>query len=609
MLNNNIIRKKSQLQPIGMKIKSNCYAIGDKYIKSILVTALPKEFSLGMLANYVSKPSLKVYMSTEPLTQDCASLLKKEYSEKDEEYRKSSNDPARRETLRNELISLNTYIQEIIVNHDQTLNVTIVFNVFAETEKEVLGHAKDLKLRLRAEGFKVTSADVMQENLMRIATPVFVDSLLPSEIEKNIGIPLPSLGLAGMYPFIFETMKDPQGFIFAKERVNNGIIIFDQFYYLNDRIQAALVNRVNGNIVVVGGSGFGKTTTMMLIIRSYIRQRIKLIWVDPENKNRKLTLKYGGTFINWGRRGNIINLFDLKPISVEEDEDASIMWDTETAIYNVIDDIKIVLAYLMPSISDDTLAIVGDLVVKLYEKFGFAFDMSFKGIDPDKYPIFTDFDLLLDEEIDKCKNVSGNTRELDLLYDLKIKIKPILREWSIYFNGHTTIKIQDDDRGIISFGTKVLFQKPNNLRDALTHIMYQYAWSLCLDESQLSAFVLDEAHTQIHSEKSAELVAQFVRRSRKYNNGCAIATQEPKDFAVPEVLIHGKAIFNNSAYKLIMHLEHDGVEDLRKLITINENEMNIIEQSMQGDALFLCGNRRIPIHVVPTQNELNEMGM
>ena len=608
MWNNDLLKKKSTFQPIGLKIQRGHYILGDRYIKSLLVTELPRQFELGLLSSYVSNPEIKVFMRTEPLDLDCAGMLKKEYNDKSREYQKSGNDPTRREILENELISLNTYIKEIIDNHDVTWNITIVFSVYADTEKEVNKRCQDLNLRLRAEGFKLTSAPVMQENLMRVASPLFVDSLLPAEVEKNIGIPLPSLGLAGLYPFVFETLKDRDGFLLGHELMNKGAILFDQFQWLDDPMSARALNRLSGNLVIVGGTGFGKSTLMKLLICFYIRTHKKIIWIDPENKNNSLTKRYGGTFINWGRRGHIINVFDLKPISVEEDEDASVKWDTELAIYNCVDDVKIILRYLVPSISDDTLSIVGDQMVMLYADHGLTPETDFRGLPASAYPTFSDLDVRLQKSIEECqKQPHADTKELELLRDLRLKIKPLLKEWSIYFNGHTSLGQEDLSKDIIAFGTKTLLEKPLTLINALNHIMYQFAWSLCLDESVESAFVLDEAHTQILTPMSAERVAQYTRRSRKYHNVCTIATQEPKDFAGKDILVHGKAIFNNSVYKMIMHLERDGTNDLSNFITVNENEKGLIEQLRMGDALFVCGDRHIPLHVLATENELKEM--
>ncbi len=99
----------------------------------------------------------------------------------------------------------------------------------------------------------------------------------------------------------------------------------------------------------------------------------------------------------------------------------------------------------------------------------------------------------------------------------------------------------------------------------------------------------------------ASISAQFVRRARKYNTCVRLATQEPRDFADDKILTHGKAIFNNSAYKLIFHLNKDAATDVAKLMTINENEYNQITQYKKTHALFVVGERRIPIRTVGTK--------
>ena len=57
-----------------------------------------------------------------------------------------------------------------------------------------------------------------------------------------------------------------------------------------------------------------------------------------------------------------------------------------------------------------------------------------------------------------------------------------------------------------------------------------------------------------------------------------------------------------------MGLKKQATEDLAKLIDINENEIEGIKRYSQGEGLFVCGNRRMQINVVLTQEELDSFG-
>ena len=74
-------------------------------------------------------------------------------------------------------------------------------------------------------------------------------------------------------------------------------------------------------------------------------------------------------------------------------------------------------------------------------------------------------------------------------------------------------------------------------------------------------------------------------------------------------MAHGSRELNNAVYKITMHLDKDDCADISKLVRLNYNEIDLIQRFTQGNALFVCGNRRIPIHVLATDKELAEMGM
>ena len=98
------------------------------------------------------------------------------------------------------------------------------------------------------------------------------------------------------------------------------------------------------------------------------------------------------------------------------------------------------------------------------------------------------------------------------------------------------------------------------------------------------------------------------RRARKYNTGTILITQQPTDFAAPNLIVHGKAIFDNASYYLVMNLKKQAVEDLGLLIDLNESEMDSIKYYNQGEALFICGSRRMRVRVLCTQEELDSFG-
>ena len=74
------------------------------------------------------------------------------------------------------------------------------------------------------------------------------------------------------------------------------------------------------------------------------------------------------------------------------------------------------------------------------------------------------------------------------------------------------------------------------------------------------------------------------------------------------MIMHGKAIFDNASYYLIMGLRKQAADDLALLVDLNDNEKENIKRYNQGEALFVCGNRRMQIDVTLTDEELESFG-
>jgi type IV secretory pathway VirB4 component len=262
------------------------------------------------------------------------------------------------------------------------------------------------------------------------------------------------------------------------------------------------------------------------------------------------------------------------------------------------------MKYYYPTIEDDVLAMFSEVVQDTYKRFNIGFETDFSSFTSKDFPTFDDVYLTIK---DRLLSIPEATREKDVIERLELRVRPFTKELKYYFNGHTTIQPKSD---FIVFNIKELMNSDENIRNALFFNILKYAWGLCLDKNINTVMFVDEAHVLLSSrnELGAEFLAQIQRRSRKYNTGTIIITQQPTDFAAENIFVHGKAIFDNAAYYLVMNLKKQAVEDLSKLIDLNDNEKESIKSYSQGEALFVCGSRRMRINVVLTQDELDSFG-
>ena len=316
-----------------------------------------------------------------------------------------------------------------------------------------------------------------------------------------------------------------------------------------------------------------------------------------------MTRSFGGDTIDLGKGGEYGMINPLQ-IVIDADEDEIKQGLGYTVLTRTLQFLKAFMKYYDPSIEEDVLTLFTEVVQATYKRFGIDFDKDFYNYGPNDYPTFSDVYETIKAIL---MSMPEHTHERDIMERLELKIRPLTNELKYYFDGHTTI---EHDSDFIVFNIKELMNTESNIKNALFFNILKYAWGLCLDKEVDTVFMVDEAHVLLgdHNSLGADFLAQVQRRARKYNTGTIIITQQPSDFAAPEVIMQGKAIFDNASYYLVMGLKKQAVEDLSMLIDLNDNEKESIKQYSQGEALFVCGNRRMRITVVVTPEELSSFG-
>ena len=586
---------KSQIAPKGLQFNPSDFFISDKYATLLTVVSYPKFISPGYLSTLTTMAGIKVVIKHIPVPFSTISkMLNKQIAELKANYQ-NERDRTIQERIRIDYESLEYFVSMLASSQSRIFDFQMHIMITANTKEELEMKKTNVKNYLDAMELRAVSLRFEQEKVLKSILPIFPKQ----DIEDRIGTPIPSVTMSAMYPFIFDSIKDPGLSTLLGVDFSGGVILFNQFLYKIKKEN----NRNNANMILLGTSGSGKSTAAKLLLRGHIRNGCQIVAIDPEDEIGEMARTYGGDTIDLGKGGEYGMINPLQ-IVIDADEDEIKQGLGYTVLTRTLQFLKAFMKYYDPSIEEDVLTLFTEVVQATYKRFGIDFDKDFYNYGPNDYPTFSDVYETIKAIL---MSMPEHTHERDIMERLELKIRPFTNELKYYFNGHTTIQHDSD---FIVFNIKELMNTESNIKNALFFNILKYAWGLCLNKDVDTVFMIDEAHVLLgdHNALGADFLAQVQRRARKYNTGSIIITQQPSDFAAPEVLMQGKAIFDNASYYLVMGLKKQAVEDLSKLIDLNDNEAESIKQYSQGEALFVCGNRRMRISVIVTPEELSSFG-
>ncbi len=586
---------KAQIAPKGVEFKPTEFMMSGRYCTILTVVSYPKFISQGYLANLTNLSGIKIVAKHIPIELSTLQrMINKEIADLKTRYQ-SENDKTIQERIRQDYESLEQFISMLVATQARIFDFQLHILISAETKDELESKKMQVRNYLDALGMRGISLMFEQEKVLKSMIPIFP----VQDVEERVGSPIPSVTIAAMYPFIFDSIKDPGNSTLLGVDFSGGVVLFNQFLYQIKKEH----NRNNANMIILGTSGSGKSTAAKLLLRSHIRNEYKIVCIDPEGELEEMAKSMGGDFLDLGKGGEFGMVNPLE-IVIDADEEEINQGLGYTVLTRTIQQLKAFMKYYNPEIEEDVLTMFSEVVQDTYKRYKIDYDSDYTKFTSEDYPTFDDVYATIKGRL---LSMTEKTHERDVMERLELKIRPLVKELRYYFTGHTTLNIQSD---FIVFNIKELMNSDENIRNALFFNILKYAWGLCLDPNVNTVMCVDEAHVLLstRNELGAEFLAQIQRRSRKYNTGTIIITQQPTDFAAPNVLVHGKAIFDNASYYLIMGLRKQAVDDLSQLIDLNESEKDSIKYYNQGEALFVCGNRRMRINVIVTQEELDSFG-
>ena len=588
---------KSQLAPKGLNFNPiSHFMISDKYATVMTVISYPRFVNDGYLSDLTNIPGVKVVVKHIPVPFSILTkMLNKEMADLRARYQQE-RDNTILERIRQDMDSLEMFIQQFTASQSRTFDFQLHIMITGDTQDELETKKANLKTYLDSMELVAVPLKFEQERVLKSMLPIFDKQV----IEDRVGTIMPSPTMAAMYPFIFDSLKDEGLSTLLGVEFSGGVVLFNQFLYQIKKEN----NRNNANMIILGASGSGKSTAAKLMLRSHIRNGYQMVCVDPEGELTEMTKNYGGEVIDLGKGGAYGMINPLEIVMDSDEGQISNQGLGYTILTSTLQTLKAFMKYYSPNIEEDVLTLFGEIVLETYARFGIAFNTNFSHYKSKDFPLMQDVYITVTS---KLTSMTEKTHERDVLERLELKLRPLVKELQYYFNGHTTIDTSND---YLVFNIKEIMNSDVNIRNALLFNVLKFAWSLCLNPNKNTVLSVDEAHVLLgtQNELGAEFLAQVQRRARKYNTGTIIITQQPSDFVSNNMIMHGKAIFDNASYYLVMGLRKQAAEDLALLVDLNDNEKENIKRYNQGEALFVCGNRRMQIDVTLTDSELESFG-
>lgn len=303
---------RSELAPKGLQFNASDFYISDRYATILTVVSYPKYISPGYLSTLTNMPGIKIVVKHIPVPfSSMSKMLNRQVADLHEQYR-TENDITVKERIRQDAESLEYFTSMLAANQDKIFDFQLHIMITANTREELELKKTNVKNYLDAMELRAVSLRFEQEKILKSILPIFPSQ----EIEQRIGTPIPSMTVAAMYPYIFDSIKDPGLSCLLGVDFSGGVILFNQFLYKirNEN------NRNNANMILLGTSGSGKSTAGKLLLRTHIRNGCQIVAIDPENELAELTRLCGGDTIDMAKGGEF-GLINPLEVIVDADEE------------------------------------------------------------------------------------------------------------------------------------------------------------------------------------------------------------------------------------------------------------------------------------------------
>ena len=408
---------------------------------------------------------------------------------------------------------------------------------------------------------------------------------------------LPASSAANLYPFNFSGKTDPHGIYIGRDKFGTNILAdFDR----------RSEDKTNGNILILGNSGQGKSFLMKLILANLRESGKRIITLDAEAEYEDLTAALGGCYIDFMSGEYIINPLEPKAWS-DGTGDVDV---TTPEAFRRVTRLSQHIAFLKDffrsykEFTDQQLDTIEILLIKLYARYGITDSTDYSEKRPEDFPTMEDFYKLCEEEYNTYDRQRKYLYTERLLREVCLGVHSMcVGSESKYFNGHTNIT----DDAFICFGVKGLMDTNKRLKDAMLFNILSYMSNELLGKGNTAASI-DELYLFLTNMTAIEYIRNACKRVRKKDSAIIMASQNIEDFLIPSIREYTKPLFSIPTHHFLFNPGQINPKEYMDALQVEPSEYELIKYPERGSCLYRCGNERYLLQVLAPDYKMAMFG-
>jgi len=488
-------------------------------------------------------------------------------------------------TAETSLENMGDMARQQMLSREPFLHTAVYIELAAATREQLLSLQAEVEAELSRAKLTVDKLYLCQQEGFLSVQPAG-----RNRFHQQLERVLPASSVANLYPFVYSGKTDANGFYLGRDKYGSNIIVdFDQ----RDE------DKTNGNILILGNSGQGKSYLMKLILCNFLEAGKSVICLDPDGEYRDLTLALGGSYLDLLDGAYRINVLEPRLWQATEGEEG----EGQAGLSHYISFLRDFF-HSYKAFSDSQLDVLEIMLERLYSQWQINDATDFSRLQATDYPILSDLYNLIEGEYQGFGQDKHPLYTKQMLQEILLGLNSLCRgAESKFFNGYSNIA----DNRFLTFGLPALENVSENVRNAMLMQILSFMSHALLNQGR-SVAVIDELHYFLANPIAPPYIRGFMKRVRKKESNVVLASQNLEDFALPEIRELTKPLFSIPSHAFLFNAGNIDARLYMDTLQLELSEYELIKYPEQGACLYKCGAERYNLKVIAPEYKARLFG-